>query len=81
MAPWEEFDWVGKTLAMGDARLEVVERIGRCRATEANPATGHRDANTLTTLEQGWGHTEFGVYARVITGGPISLNMPLTVAL
>jgi uncharacterized protein YcbX len=81
LAPWEEFDWVGKTLAMGDARLEVVERIGRCRATEANPATGHRDANTLTTLEQGWGHTEFGVYARVITGGPISLNMPLTVAL
>ena len=35
-APWEEQEWVGKTLAIGDARLEVVEPITRCRATTAN---------------------------------------------
>ncbi len=72
LAPWEEFDLVGKTLAIGDARLEVVERITRCRATEANPETGKRDANTLRALEDGWGHQDFGIYAMVRTGGPIA---------
>jgi hypothetical protein len=73
-ALWEEFDLVGKTLAIGTARLEVVEPITRCRATEANPATGKRDAATLNALETGWGHTDFGVYARVTTGGPIAIG-------
>jgi len=80
MALWEEFDLVGKTLALGDARLEVVEPITRCRATEANPDTGKRDANTLSALEAGWGHTDFGVYARVTTGGPIAVGDEVTVA-
>jgi uncharacterized protein YcbX len=72
LAPWEEFDLVGKTLSIGDARLEVVEPITRCRATEANPDTGHRDANTLRGLEDGWGHQDCGVYAMVRSGGPIA---------
>jgi hypothetical protein len=45
LAPWEEFDLVGKRLRIGAAELDVVEPIGRCRATEANPDTGRRDAN------------------------------------
>ncbi|MEX3016844.1 MOSC domain-containing protein [Gymnodinialimonas hymeniacidonis] len=72
LAPWEEFDLVGKTLSIGDTRLEIVERITRCRATEANPETGKRDANTLRALEDGWGHQDFGVYAMVRTGGTIA---------
>ncbi|AHM03986.1 MOSC domain protein [Roseibacterium elongatum DSM 19469] len=74
LAPWEEFDLIGKTLAIGHARMEIVEAIGRCRATEANPDTGRRDAPTLQALEEGWGHTEFGVYATVQTGGEIALG-------
>jgi len=80
LAPWEEFDLVGKTLAIGDARLEIVEPIGRCRATEANPDTGRRDAPTLQALQDGWGHTEFGVYATVQTGGDIALGDEATLA-
>lgn len=72
LAPWEEFGLIGKTLTIGDATLEVIEPIGRCRATEANPATGDRDVQTLQVLEQGWGHTEFGVYAKVTQNGVIS---------
>lgn len=72
LAPWEEFDLVGKRLRIGEAELEVIEPIGRCRATEANPDTGRRDAATLATLEDGWGHTEFGVYAMVRRGGRIA---------
>ncbi|TVP74166.1 MAG: MOSC domain-containing protein [Rhodobacteraceae bacterium] len=74
LAPWEEFDLIGREITIGDARLEVVESIGRCRATMVDCATGRIDVSTLDALEEGYGHTNFGVYARVITGGPIALD-------
>ncbi|MHC9234648.1 MOSC domain-containing protein [Pseudooceanicola sp. 502str34] len=74
LEPFAEFDWVGRRLTLGGAELEVVERIGRCRATEANPETGTRDVNTLKALREHFGHTDFGVYARVIRGGEIALG-------
>jgi uncharacterized protein YcbX len=72
LAPWQEFDLVGRRLRLGDAVLRVVEPITRCTATTANPATGKVDADTLGALEQGWGHRDFGVYAVVETGGDIA---------
>ena len=78
LAPWEEFDLVGKTLSIGATRLEIVEPITRCRATEANPETGRRDANTLRALEDGWGHRDFGTYAIVRTGGTIAAGDEVT---
>lgn len=74
LAPWEEFDLVGKTLHIGPVELKIVEPIGRCTATEANPETGRRDARTLDALEEGWGHTNFGVYASVARGGEIAVG-------
>lgn len=74
LAPFEEFSLVGKTIAIGDATLEIVEQITRCRATEVNPLNGIRDAGTLRALQDHWGHTDFGVYARVLTGGDIAIG-------
>jgi uncharacterized protein YcbX len=70
LAPWEEFDLVGQTLRIGDATLEVRERITRCKATMANPETGQRDVDTLAALRT-WDHQDFGVYAAVTGGGTI----------
>jgi uncharacterized protein YcbX len=70
LAPWEEFDLVGRTLRVGDATLDVRERITRCKATMANPETGRRDVDTLAALRT-WGHQDFGVYAAVAGGGTI----------
>jgi uncharacterized protein len=72
LAPWEEFDLIGREITIGTARLRVVERIGRCRATMVDTATGKIDVNTLDILEAAYGHTDFGVYAEVITGGTIT---------
>lgn len=72
LSPFEEFDWVGRELRIGQARLKVEERITRCLATTANPVTGARDADTLGALEAGWGHQEFGVFATVSVGGEIA---------
>lgn len=73
-APWTEFDWVGKRLALGGTILEVTERIGRCRATCVNPATGDVEGDTLAALSSAFGHTDFGIFAKVIQGGTVSVD-------
>lgn len=78
LAPWEEFDLIGREITIGPVRLRVEERIGRCRATCANPATGRMDADTLGALEGGYGHTDFGVYARVVAGGAVAVGDGVT---
>lgn len=72
--PWAELDLVGTEISIGQARLRVEEPIGRCRATGANPETGIQDADTMGALEQGYGHTDFGVFARVIASGKVALG-------
>ena len=72
LPPWGEFDWIGRSIRIGPLRLRVTDRIERCRAAEANPETGARDANVLRALEDGWGHRDFGVYATVETGGTVA---------
>lgn len=74
MEPWAEMAWTGREVRVGGAVLRVERPIGRCRATAANPATGQSDADTMAALEAGFGHTDFGVYARVIAGGPVALG-------
>lgn len=68
---WAENDWIGRQIRIGDAVLEVVERIGRCKATTANPETGLVDADTLRALRDLLGRQDFGVYAVVKRGGTI----------
>lgn len=70
LAPWEEFDWEDREITIGDAVLRVYGRTARCRATESNPDTGRRDADTLGVLRE-WGHTDFTVKAEIIRGGEI----------
>ncbi|GFE65153.1 MOSC domain-containing protein [Litoreibacter roseus] len=67
---WEESNWIGKTLRLGNAEIEVREPIERCMATTANPQTGERDIDTLALL-QSWGHQNFGVYGVVSKTGTI----------
>ncbi len=74
MQPWAEFDWVGRSIKIGGAVLQVQERIVRCKATTANPATGTIDADTLGALNTNFGHQDFGVYATVVIGGAIAVG-------
>lgn len=73
-APWAEFDWLGTTVQIGSAEIEIKERITRCLATTANPETGARDADTLGTLETHWNHQDFGIYALVTKTGTLSVG-------
>lgn len=69
---WHEFDLLGHTLTIGDARLRIVKRIVRCAATNVDPATAERDMNIPQTLMRELGHADLGVYAEVISGGEVA---------
>jgi uncharacterized protein len=71
---WEEFDWIGLHLQIGDCILRIVERTGRCAAPSANPETGRRDTDLLQFLDQQWNHQDFCVHAEVTQAGPIALG-------
>jgi uncharacterized protein YcbX len=72
LAPFGEFDLVGREIRVGEAVLAVRERITRCKATTVDPETGVSDTDTLGGLRDGWGHQDFGVYAEVVAGGRVA---------
>ena len=74
ITPWEEFDWIGKRVRIGEAEFDIKERITRCLATTANPTTGKRDADTLGALKENWDHADFGVYGVVVKSGQINIG-------
>lgn len=74
LKPWEEFDWIGKTIRIGGATLRVDAPIGRCVATTSNPDTGAIDVNTVDLLRKTCGHKNLGVFAEVISGGDVNLS-------
>jgi uncharacterized protein YcbX len=79
MEPWTELTWLDKTLTIGTTRLGVFHRTQRCAATNVDPSTGARDMAIPATLQRGWGHMDFGVYAKVIQGGQIATRDAVTV--
>ncbi len=77
--PWEEFSWIHNEIAVGGAKLAVLERTSRCAATNVDPDTGKRDMAIPAVLQRTWGHTDFGVYARVSNDGAIAIGDAITV--
>jgi len=78
LAPWEEFGWVGREIALGAARGRVTKRIGRCAATNVNPQTGARDMNVPLALQDGFRHADCGVYVEIVDGGAVSVGDAVT---
>ena len=79
LPPWEERRWIGKTIRVGRAELEVRAHITRCLATTASTRTGERNADTLGALQEGWGHKQFGIYAVVTKTGDLRQGDPVEV--
>lgn len=78
---WAEFGWTQDTkIRLGGAILRLYKRIGRCAATNVNPATAERDANLPLALRRGFGHLDMGVYLQVTEPGTVRVGDGLTVA-
>ena len=60
-------------------QLEVLKRTERCAATNVDPDTGKRDMAIPAALQRAWGHTDFGIYARVVADGTIAIGDPVKI--
>lgn len=75
--PFAERNLIGSTFQIGAVELRVTQHITRCEATSANTDTGGVDIDMLGTLGRLYGHTDFGVFAEVISGGEIAIGDPV----
>jgi GntR family transcriptional regulator / MocR family aminotransferase len=75
--PWEEFDWVGSDIRIGDSVFSVDRKNGRCGATNVNPATGRRDLDIPASLRNAFGHKNLGIYLMAREGGQIAVGDPV----
>lgn len=78
VAPWAEFGWIDKEIGLANTTLGVFARTTRCEATNVDPQRGVRDTALPAHLQRTWGHGDFGIYAKVVTGGEIAVGSPVT---
>ena len=76
--PWREFKWLGSEIEAGPVKLAVFARTQRCEATNVDPATGTRDMAIPAHLMRSWSHQDFGIYAKVVTGGELAVGAPVS---
>jgi len=76
---WAEEQWLGKRLRVGKTELLVTEATGRCKATHVNPDNAQADVKILSALKNNFGHTQMGVYAKVIRGGLLVPGDPVEI--
>jgi GntR family transcriptional regulator / MocR family aminotransferase len=72
--PWEEFDWVGHEIRIGEAVFTVDRKNGRCGATNVNPSTGRRDLDIPGSLRAAFGHKNLGIYLIARESGDIAVG-------
>lgn len=75
--PWQEFDWIGSDIRLGDAVFRVDRRNGRCSATNVDPRTGTRDLDIPGSLRASFGHKDLGVYLVARQGGKVVVGDPV----
>jgi uncharacterized protein len=75
----EEDTWVGCRVELGDTILRISAPVPRCAMTTHDPATGHRDLDTLRAIKDYRGLVDgkdlmFGVWGEVERPGTIRLG-------
>lgn len=83
-APYEEDDWLGRLVRVGDAVLRLHEQVARCAITTQNPDSGTVDFDTLRTIKEKRGFRDgstkdldLGVFGEVDTPGRIRVGDPV----
>ena len=74
-----ENDWVGRKIAIGEhVRLRVTMGTDRCNMPTLAQADLPKDSRILRTAAR-YNNAQVGVYAEVISGGPVRRGDPITV--
>lgn len=77
--PFHEASLIGQDIMVGTARLRIVAPVGRCAAIDVDPATAKRGQNTLSIMQDVFGHTDLGVFAEILSLGTARTGDTLTV--
>ncbi len=80
LAPFEEFEWIGSAVQIGEVTFNAEDRITRCASTMANPDTGRRDADPVAVMDTHWGHHDFGIALVAKTGGTLTVGEHVALA-
>ncbi len=77
--PWIEDDWLGRTMAVGDATIRIGGPIPRCAVIDHHPETGEKDMRLLKELvgsrsTNKAGEPMFGAYASVVVPGRVAVT-------
>ena len=64
-----ENQWLGKRVRCGTAVIKIVDHVGRCAAINVDPENGCRGDDNLLLMKKSFGHTQLGVFGRVIKRG------------
>jgi hypothetical protein len=80
LRPWEELEWIGRAVRIGDVEFDVTGPVIRCLATHANPVTGERDLQVMTTLTRQIGQEQptMGVLAVPRAAGELAVGDGVT---
>lgn len=75
---FDESQWIGKRLSLGEAVLQVDMACERCSMITIDPDTLETDSSLLRKVNEEMS-LHFGVYASVITTGPIAVGQKVYV--
>ena len=76
IAPWEEFNWVGKQVKVGCSTLQVIKQTVRCKGVSMDPLDPDNilDIPGLLTKFYPQHGPYLGVYAQVIESGTMQIG-------
>ena len=77
---FSELDWLGKEIRLSSIAFVCEHRTSRCAATNVDPKTGARDMQIPRSLDDLFGHTNFGVYLAVRAGGRVAVGDEIEIA-
>mgnify|MGYP000005746313 FL=1 len=72
--PWEEREWIGKTIKINNISFKVEKNIPRCVAINLKPITDDNSLNLLQSLKKNYNHFEMGIYLTALDDGEINLG-------
>lgn len=76
--PFDERELIGHILKIGTVELRITDHIARCAATNVDCDTGSTDIDMPETISALYGHTDFGIFAELVTGGDIAVGDKVT---
>jgi len=71
--PWEEREWIGKTIKINNISFKVEKNIPRCVAINLKPTTDDNSLNLLQSLKKNYNHFEMGIYLTALDDGEVNL--------